>query len=51
MTRAAHQPDPSDSRTPFQKFDALARRVFSAPKAEVDKRAAKDAKMKHKPKR
>jgi hypothetical protein len=26
--------------TPFQRFDALARRVMSVPKAEVDRRTA-----------
>jgi hypothetical protein len=31
--------------TPFQRFDALARRVMSVPKAEVDRRGAEAKKQ------
>jgi hypothetical protein len=33
------QPKKSDP-TPFQKFDALARRIIKVPKAEIERRAA-----------
>lgn len=35
-------PDPDDPRTPFQRFQDLAKRVITVPKSEVDKLAAED---------
>jgi hypothetical protein len=35
-------PDPDDPRTPFQRFEDLARRVIRVPKSEVDRLAAQD---------
>jgi hypothetical protein len=40
METAQPSEKPSEP-TPFQKFDALARRIIKVPKAVVDRRAAK----------
>jgi hypothetical protein len=37
--------------TPFQKFEALTRRVMSVPKAEIDRRATADRKRRQEQKR
>jgi len=31
-------PDPPQAETPFQRFEAFARKVLSVPKAEIDRR-------------
>jgi len=41
-------PGPEDPRTPFQRFQDLAKRVITVPKSEVDKLAAKDPHGPHK---
>jgi hypothetical protein len=34
------EPQPDDTRTPFERFNDLARQVFVVPKEEIDKRQA-----------
>jgi hypothetical protein len=34
------EPQPEDTRTPYQRFEDLAKQVFSVPKEEIDKRRA-----------
>lgn len=34
------QPQPEDTRTPYKRFEDLAKQVFAIPKEEVDKRQA-----------
>jgi hypothetical protein len=35
-------PGDNDARTPFERFEGLTRQLLSVPKAELDKRRAKD---------
>jgi len=34
------EPQPEDTRTPYKRFEDLAKQVFAVPKEEVDKRKA-----------
>jgi len=42
------QPSPTSEPTPFQRFDALMRRIIRVPKEEVDRRAAAAKKQRQK---
>jgi hypothetical protein len=44
-------PSAKPELTPFQKFEALTRRVMSVPKAEIDRRAIDDKKRREQAKR
>ena len=37
----APPPDADDPRTPFQRFESFAKRLFSVPKSEIDEQQAK----------
>lgn len=45
------EPQPEDTRTPFERFQDLAKQVFSVPKEEIDKRQAEYEKEKKQGKR
>lgn len=34
------EPQPEDTRTPYERFNDLAKKVFTVPKKEIDKRQA-----------
>ena len=34
--------DPADVRTPFERFESFAKRIFSVPKREIDDQRAKE---------
>jgi hypothetical protein len=40
------RPQPEDTRTPYQRFEDLAKQVFAVPKDEIDKRQAEYEKKK-----
>jgi hypothetical protein len=44
------QAQPGDTRTPYKRFEDLAKQVFAAPKEEVDKRRAEYERKKKKKK-
>jgi hypothetical protein len=44
----APPPDADDPRTPFQRFEAFARRLFAVPKSEIDELRDKDERQPHK---
>jgi hypothetical protein len=41
MKKTPKTPPPKDEKTPFQRFEELAKQIVSVPKREVDKRAQK----------
>lgn len=41
-------PQPEDTRTPYERFDDLAKKVFSVPKKEIDRRQAEYEKQQEK---
>jgi hypothetical protein len=44
------QPQPEETRTPYKRFEDLAKQVFAVPKKEVDKRKAEYERKKKKKK-
>ena len=40
MKKSMVEPSPADTRTPYERFEDLARQVFTVPKKEIDKRQA-----------
>jgi hypothetical protein len=44
-------PQPEDTRTPYERFNDLARQVFTVPKKEIDKRQAEYEKQKEREKK
>jgi hypothetical protein len=51
MKQPTIQPQPEDTRTPYERFEDLAKQVFSVSKEELDKRLAKYEREKQKKKR
>ena len=44
------EPKPEDGRTPYQRFEDLAKQVFNVPKQEIDKRQVEYEKQQEKKK-
>jgi hypothetical protein len=50
--KSMFKPPPEDTRTPYQRFEDLARQVLTVPKDEIDRRQAEyERKKKQKKKR